>query len=137
MMEVIPPNLQQVWTTKNIHATGSQKSIECATEQYGDDTCNRMQATVDSQGEQASVALHKNCHCSLTSKDHVKRDSYDASVVRIRRLQLKDFDLNIQYLFCAKPCEPVNHKHPDRWDRVVQCETKSVKDAPAFKAVVM
>ncbi len=32
-----------------------------------------------------------------------------------------------QCLFCAMNCEPVDPKHPDRWDRVVQCERKGVK----------
>ena len=37
-------------------------------------------------------------------------------------------------MFCA---EAVNCRHPDRWDRVVQCERKGVKGAPAFKPLVM
>ena len=107
-----------------------------------------MQAILDSQGEQASVELHKNCYCSFTSKDHVKKlvakkrkdgsiDSDEAPVARIRRSQVKEFAFKEQCLFRAKACEPVNPKQPDRWDRVVQCERKGVKDAPPFKAVVL
>ena len=35
-----------------------------------------------------------------------------------------EFDFKRQCLFCANICEPVNPKHPDRWDRVVQWGSK-------------
>ena len=31
----------------------------------------------------------------------------------------------------------VNNKHPNRWDKVVQCERKGIKDAQPFKAAVL
>ena len=100
---------------------------------------------MNSQGEKASVELHKNCYCSYTSKQHVKQivaqdgsiDSEEAPVARMRRSQVKDFDFKEQCLFCAEACEPVNPKHPERWDRVVECERKGVKDTPPFKTVVV
>ncbi len=46
---------------------------------------------------------------------------------RIRRSQVKEFDFKKQCLFCAEPCG----------DRVVQCERKGIKGAPAFKQVVL
>ena len=64
-------------------------------------------------------------------------DSEEPPTARIRRSQVKEFHFKKQCLFCAASCEPVNPKHPDRWDRVVQCERKGVKDAPPFKAVVL
>ena len=50
-----------------------RKLIECATERHDDETRSKVQAILDSQGEQASVQLHKNCYCSFTSKDHIKK----------------------------------------------------------------
>ena len=95
-----------------------------------------------------AVELHKNCYCSFTSKDNIKKfvakkrktDSIDVEEAfapvasRIRRLQVTEFD---QCLFCAEECKPVDYRHPGRWDRVVQCERKGVKGAPDFKAVVL
>ena len=103
---------------------------------------------LDSQGDEALVEVHQGCYCSFTSKYHVKKvvdkkrkegsiDSEEPPTARIRRSQVKEFHLKKQCLFCAASCEPVNPKPPDRWDRVVQCERKVVKDAPPFKAVVL
>ena len=125
-----------------------KKIIESSILRHDDETRNRMQAIFDSQGEQASVELHKNCYCSFTSKDHIKKlvakkrkdgliESDDAPVARMRRSQVIDFDFKKQCLFCGEACEPVNPKHPDRWDRVVQCEKMGVKDAPPFKSIVL
>ncbi len=49
-----------------------KKVIECAIERHDDATCSKIQAVLDSQGEQASIDLHKNCYCSYTSKDHIR-----------------------------------------------------------------
>ena len=79
-----------------------QAVIECATEQHDDETGNKMQACLDSQGEQASVKLHKNCYCSFISKEHIKRllarkrkagsmDLEEAPIPRVRS-QVKEFD---------------------------------------------
>ena len=40
-------------------------------------------------------------------------------------------------MFCAKTCEPVYPKHPDMWDKVIQCERKGVKNSPSFKVSVL
>ena len=64
-------------------------------------------------------------------------DLDEAPIHRIRRSQVKEFDLEKQCLFCALACEPVNNKHQNRWDKVVQCERKGIKDAPQFKAAVL
>ena len=124
------------------------KLIESATDRHDDATRIRIQAVLDSEGEQATVELHKGCYCSFTSKTHIKQlvakkrkdDSIDIDEVpvsRIRRSQVEDFDIKKQCLFCAKACEPVDPKHPDRWNRVVQCERKGLKDAHPFKDVVL
>ena len=81
-----------------------KKIIESSILRHDDETRNRMQAIFDSQGEQASFELHKNCYCSFTSKDHIKSlvakkrkegliESDDTPVARMRRSQVIDFDL--------------------------------------------
>ena len=62
-----------------------------------------MQVILDSQRDQVSVALHKNCRCSYTSKYHIKKlesrkrkaasiDINEAPPARIKRSQVRDFD---------------------------------------------
>lgn len=50
---------------------------------------------------------------------------------------MTEFDFKKHCLFCGKTCEPLNPEHPDRWDRVVQCERKGIKGALPFKQVVL
>ena len=101
-------------------------------------------------GEQASVQIHKMCYCSYTSKHHVTKrtaktrkddptgDDVDPPpAARLRRSQVQNFDFREQCLFCAAVCKPVDPKHPNRLDRVVQCEVRGIPDAPPFKDVVL
>ena len=53
------------------------------------------------------------------------------------RSQVKEFYFKQQCLFCAELCKPVDLKHPDRWEKVTQCERMAVKDAPPFKNMVL
>ena len=46
---------------------------------------------------------------------------------QIRRSQVMEFDSKKQSLSFAEECNPVNCRHPDRWDRIVQCKRKSAK----------
>lgn len=64
-------------------------------------------------------------------------ESDEPPAARIRRSQVKEFHFKKQCLFCVAPCESVNPKHPNRWDRVVQYEEKGVEGASPFKAVVL
>ena len=68
----------------------------------------RMQAILDSQGDQATFEMHKSCYSTYTSKDHIhlckKRkdgspDTDDVPAARIRRSQVTDFDFKAQCLF--------------------------------------
>ncbi|MCG7883058.1 MAG: hypothetical protein JAY96_15870 [Candidatus Thiodiazotropha endolucinida] len=122
--------------------------IECALQRQDDELRSAVQAILDTQGENASMEMHKNCYCSYTSKVHIKRylakkrkedraDSDDAPAARMRRSQVTDFEFKTQCLFCANVCEPLNPKHPERWDRVIQCERLGVKNAPPFKDIVL
>ena len=113
-----------------------KKLIECAVERHDLEIRDKMQGILNSQGEQASVQLHKNCYCSYTSKDHIKKlasrkrkatpapDITEPPIARVRRSQVSEFDFKKHCLFCAKACEPMDTKHPGRWDKVVQCERR-------------
>lgn len=127
---------------------GLLKAIDCAIQRQDEETRSALQSILDTKGDQASVEVHKSCYCSYTSKTHIERcirkkrkgdieGSSGAPPVRIRRSQVTDFEFKTQCLFCAKVCEPLDPRHPERWDRVVQCERKGVKDAPPFKDVVL
>ena len=84
---------------------GILKVIECALQRKDDDMQTRMQTILDSQGEQSLIEMHKNCYCSYTSKEHIKRllgkkrkegrvDIDDAPAARMRRSQVTGFDFN-------------------------------------------
>lgn len=139
------PNCSSYGPLQKFKLRGIQKLIECARERHDDYTQNRMQAIWDSQGDEASVELHKNCYCSFTSKVNVavkkKADNStekdEPPITRCRRSQAREFDFKKQCLFCSEACLPMDSKHPDRWDRVIQCEKKGAGDAPPFKGVVL
>ena len=127
---------------------GILKLIECAFQRKDDEMQTGMQEVLDLHGEQSSIEMHTNCYCSYTSKEHIKRylrkkrkegsvDSDDAPATRMRRSQVTDFDFRTQCLFCANVCEQINPKHPERWNRVIQCERMGMKNAPPFKDIVL
>ena len=112
-----------------------RKLLECATERNDGETYSTIQGFLDAQGEEASLELHKGCYCSFTSKHYIKKlaakkrkcdsvSSVDEPPARIRRSEVSKFDFKTHCLFCGKDCEPVNSKHPDRWEQVVQCEKR-------------
>ena len=124
------------------------KLIECAVEHRDCEIRDKLQGVLDSHGKQASVELHKSCYCSYTSKDHIKKlvsrkkkaiqaDITEAPTARVTRSRVSYFELKKHCIFCAKVCEPINSKHPDRWDKAVQCEKRGIKDAAPFKDAVL
>lgn len=141
------PSCSTSRSLKTFKIQAVKKLIECAVERGDAETCDKLRTILDSQGEQTSIELHKSCYCSYTSKEHVKKfvmkrkaksgSSDEPPTARIRRSQMEEFDFKKQCLFCAKTCDPVNPKHPDRWERVVQCERKGIKGALPFKQVVL
>ena len=92
---------------------------------------------LNSQGEQASVELHKSYYCSFISKDHVSKlvaekgndGSIDSNEIPVARVtsQLKGFDFNKQCLFCVDACKPTYARHQYRWDKVAQRERSSMR----------
>lgn len=67
------PTCSRSGQLKTFKLQGVKRLIECATERHDNETRSRVQAILDSQGEQASVEVHKNCYCSFTSKDNIKK----------------------------------------------------------------
>ena len=125
-----------------------KKIIECAIERRDNESLAKMQGNLDSQGPEVSVELHKNCYCTFTSKEHIKRflarkrkegsvDSEEPPTARVRRSQVLEFDFKDQCLFCGKVFKSLDPKHPDRWEKVIQCERKGVQDALPFKDAVL
>lgn len=89
-----------------------EKLIQCATERHESDTRLRLQSILDAQGNDASIELHKNCYCSFTSKENIRKNTIarkrkdgfadDVEVVvpaKIRRSKVKDFDLKNNFCF--------------------------------------
>ena len=40
-------------------------------------------------------------------------------------------------MFCGNACEQASPKHPDRWQRIIQCERKGREGTTPFKTVVL
>ena len=144
------PSCLRTGPIRTFKLKGIKTLIECAAERNDQETLTKMQATLDSEGEQASVSLHKGCYCSYTSRHNIKKfvahkrkaedelvSSEEQPPSRIRRSQVEKFDFMKQCLFCGKICEPINPKHPKRWDKVVQRERKGVNGAPSFKESIL
>lgn len=123
--------------------------MECATQRSHQETLTKLKDTLDIEGEEACVSVHKGCYCSYTSKNNIKKfiaqkrkaetdlACEEQPPPRIRRSQVEKFDFKKQCFFCGKTCEPINSKNPKRWDKVVQCERKGIKGAPAFKESIL
>ena len=146
--ECLLPKCKKSGPLQQFKLRGVKKLLDCAVERNDDDIRNKIQTILDSQGEDASVELHKSCYCSFTSKDHVNKlvskkrvdhstDSDEPPIARTRLSQVTQFDFKKQCLFCSENCKPIDLKHPDRWDRVVQCERLGIFDAAPFKGVVL
>jgi len=112
---------QSVVSLDNL-AQAVKKLIECAVKHGDHELHDKLQSILDSR---ASIELHKNCYCSYTSKDHIKKlasrkrkaseaNITEAPTARVRRSQVGDFQFKNHCLFCVKVCEPINPKHPDR-----------------------
>ena len=123
------PNCGNSGSLKTFKIQAIKKLTECAVERSDDETSDNLRTILNTQGEQASVELHKSCYCSYTSKEHLKKFvmkrktesvcSSEPPTARIRRSQVIKFNFKRQCLFCTKVCEPVNPKHPDGWVWVV------------------
>ena len=80
----------------------------------------------------AAIRCHTSCGASYTSNEHKGRETTkkrrnDAAEneppVRRRRSQLPGFDFKCHCLLCGEECLAMDERHPNRWDKVRQCET--------------
>lgn len=122
-----------------------RKAIEKLITLAGERQHNTFLSQIESllNNEDPSVELHKGCYCAYTSKKY-KRKTEDGQVhvdepptVRVRRSQtLADgcfFDFRKHCLFCNEKCIPLDPRHPDRWDKVRQCQTKERPGMMTFR----
>ncbi len=116
----------------------------------GDDDIHiKLQALVDSDGQGTHIECHKTCYCSYTSKQNVvkymakiRKEGFSSPgteppVTRVRRSQLPTFQLKKHCLPCGNECIPKYPKHPDRWERVVECETGDGPGHTSFKYLLL
>jgi len=123
--------------------------IQRSRERGDNDIQIKLQAILDAQGDQATVDCHKTCYCSYTCKTNVARhvakkrkvgsstDECESQTIRIRRSQLPTFQFDKHCLVCGKDCVPKDPRHPDRWERVIQCQTSDRPGRTPFKDVLL
>jgi len=134
---------------QTVRVQGIRTMIQRSKERGDDDVHVKLQAILDSQGENSSVECHKTCYCTYTSKQNVakyiaKKRKEDFSTTesepetsRVRRSQLPTFQLKKHCLICGDDCLPKDPKHPDRWERIIQCETSDRPGLTPFKDVLL
>ena len=83
------------------------------------------------QDTSSSLFVHRNCASTYTSKTHIKcflqrqsKSTDEPDIKRSRRSGVIPFKFKEQCLICGEQCssEP-DSKNPERWRRVVQCQT--------------
>ena len=140
------------------HGHGSYKTVKVkgintlkqrAQERGDTDVKDKLVDILDRQGDQSSVECHSGCYCSYTSKEKLNKclakkiktdDNKESPVASRRRSQLpnENFNFKLHCLFCAEDCLPINTKHPERWDRIRQCETKERgPGVPTFREILL
>ena len=115
---------------------GIKKLISCAKSRGDGDLQAKLQNIIDVGGDAASIACHKGCYCTYTSKEKIervrksqKRKAEDEGVRTTTRSHTKVADKGVfEYkrdcMFCSEECLPIDDRHPERWDRVRECMTK-------------
>uniref|UniRef100_UPI00358E0907 uncharacterized protein n=1 Tax=Myxine glutinosa TaxID=7769 RepID=UPI00358E0907 len=124
------------------------KKIIQSSKDRGDDIHQKLEMLLET-GDSATIECHKNCYCSYTSKQNIakylakkRRDGFPSSVneeprTRVRRSQLPTFQFQKHCLICVEECVAIDPRHPERWNRVIQCETKDRPGYQAFKDVLL
>ena len=102
--------------------------VKYATEWHDHETLTKKQNILAPQGANTSERVHQGCYCSFTSTDHIQKA---LSVMKDQLPESSDDSEWVSFkkkcLVCAASHVPVNPKHPDRWDRILQCKRKGVK----------
>ena len=136
--------------TKTYKAAGIRKLIQSA-EERGDE---EVHLAIIDNSKSGSVNAHQSCYCTYTSKEKIQRiknkrksdgDNSNASPRKTRLMTQSfrspnlghSFDFKTLCIFCGQECLPVNIKHPDRWDRVVECMTNERSDIPSFRQTIL
>ena len=60
-------NCSSSGSLKTFKLQAVKRLIECAVERGDDEIHDKLQTMLNSQGEQASIQVHKSCYCSYTS----------------------------------------------------------------------
>ena len=143
------PGCHEKGSHNTVRIQGIHTLIQRSTERGDDDVCIQLQTVLDTQGDNASIGCHKTCYCVYTSKHNVakyvakkRKEGFPMSesepqTSRIRRSQLPTFDFKKHCFICGDECHPKDPKHPDRWERVVQCETSDRPGITSFKDVLL
>ena len=114
---------------------GIKKIISCAKSRGDGELQHKLQNIIDADGDAASIACHKGCYCTYTSKEKIKR------VIKSQKRKAEDegvktttrshtqvvekgvFEYKRDCIFCGEECLSIDVRHPDRWDRVRECMT--------------
>ena len=100
----------------------------------------------------AAVVCHKSCYSSYTSltrntvisgkRKSVKGELECEPPNRLSRSMIAGqviniFDFKRDCMFCGNACIPQDPKHPDRWEKVRECQTDKRPGRATFKYVVI
>lgn len=126
---------------------GLNTLIKRSQERNDSDLQAKLKSILDSQGESASIFCHKSCYCAYTSKQNVARTVarnrkdkctfLEGVPQKRRRSQLESFRFREHCLICGDRCVPKDPRHPDRWERAIQCETTDRPGRPSFKDTLL
>ena len=136
---------------KTLKLIAIEKLIEIATEHEDYDLQLSLREIADDKQANAFIDVHTSCYCSYTSKVHVVRvqkrrltsseQTDEVAVAKVRRSQTllvgTRFNFKEHYWICSQPCLPLDPRHPDRWDRIMQCETLDRPGLSSFRDIVL
>ena len=103
----------------------------------------RQHSTLQSQLE-SLLDNEDPLYCTYTSKKYKRKNEeghvYEPPTVRVRRSQtMVDgcfFDFKKKHE-CNEACIPLDPRHPDRWDKVRQCQTKERPGMMTFRDTIV
>ncbi len=81
-----------------------------------------------------TIRYHRACISTYTSKSHVQRElkrsgsNESPKKKKKRRSDFGLFHFKQHCLICGEKCLPKDPRHPHRWRKIMQCQTKEMKD---------
>ncbi len=140
----IIPSCASKGPVNTFKSTGVNKLIQRASERGDEDFERELKTLLDAKGDLVELVVHKSCYCSYTSKQntqHKKRKNIESVVceppMRLRHSSVDQFDFKMNCLLCNEICKGLDPKHPERWDKVCQCEVKGLSDTTPFREVLL